>query len=69
MLVLFPPPPHVLVCTRFDAEQTLLLEWGLLLVYTLSTFCTLVFFILYAIKELTDSLGIYCFTITKKKGT
>ncbi len=48
-------------------DVTLGLEQVLLLVYALSTLGALTFFILYAIKELTESLGIYCFTITKKR--
>ena len=37
------------------------------MVYAVATFASLMFFIVYAIKELTAALGIYCFNITKKR--
>jgi hypothetical protein len=52
---------------RYDAEATYGTEVVLLWVYAASTFASLMFFIVYAIKELSESLGIYCFTITKKR--
>ena len=52
---------------RYDAATTYDSERGLVLVYAVATFASLMFFIVYAIKELTAALGIYCFNITKKR--
>jgi hypothetical protein len=48
-------------------STSLMLELIVLYYLIMSTFCCLMFFIFTAIKELTSILGIYCFTITRKR--